>query len=91
MFPAATAATFARNVVHRGILAVFQFLSGVATFSNGLSRYAGRAVTGRRWLTPGGSKARYDSDRSAPNLLRIPVRCLAGRHGLMGFRAFFTF
>ena len=47
MFPAATAATFARNVVHRGILAFFQFLLGLATFSNGLSRYAGRAMTGR--------------------------------------------
>ena len=35
MFPAAT---FARNVVHHGILAFFQFLSGLATFSNGLSR-----------------------------------------------------
>ena len=90
MFPAATAATFARNVVHRGILALFQFLLGLATVSNGLSLYAGRAVTGRRWLIPGGSKARYGS---APDLLRIglPVRCLAGRHGLMGFLAFFTF
>ena len=54
MFPAATAATFARNVVHRGILALFQFLLGLATVSNGLSLYAGRAVTGRRWLIPGG-------------------------------------
>ena len=91
MFPAATAATFARNVVHRGILALFQFLLGLATFSNDLSRYAGRAVMGRRWSIPGGSKARYGSARSAPNLLRMPVRCLAGRHGLMGFLAFFTF
>ena len=48
MIPVATAATFARNVVHRGILALFQFLLGLATFANGLSRYAGRAVTGRR-------------------------------------------
>ena len=38
MFPAATAATLARNVVHRGILALFQFLLGLTTFSNGLSR-----------------------------------------------------
>ena len=45
MFTAATAATFSRNVVHREIFALCQFLS---TFSNGLSRYAGRAVTGRR-------------------------------------------
>ena len=82
MFPAAT---FARNVVHRGIIALFQFLLGLATFSNGLSRYAGWAVTGRRWSTPGGSKARYGS---APDLLRMPVRCLAGRHGLMGFLTF---
>ena len=88
MFPAATAATFARNVVHRGILALFQFLLDLATFSSGLSRYAGRAVTGRRWSTPGGSKSRYGS---APDLLRMPVRCLPGRHGLMGFLAFFTF
>ena len=88
MFPAATEATFARNVVHRGILAIFQFLLGLATFSNvchGLSRYAGRAVT------PGGSKSRYGSARSAPDLLRMPVRCLTGRHGLMGFLAFLTF
>ena len=42
-----TAATFARNVVHRGILALFQFLLRFATFSNGLSRYAGRALTDR--------------------------------------------
>ena len=88
MFPAAAAATFARNVVHRGIFALFQFFLGLATFSSGLSRYAGRAVTGRMWLIPGGSKARYGS---APDLLRIPVRCLPGRHGLMGFLAFFTF
>ena len=93
MFPVATAATFAQNVVHRGISALFQFLLGLATctFSNGLSRYAGRAVTGRRWSIPGGSKARYGSARSAPDLLRMPVRCVAGRHGLMGFLAFLTF
>ena len=36
MFPAAMAATFPQNVVHRGILALFQFLLGLATFSNGL-------------------------------------------------------
>ena len=36
MFPAANAATFARNVVHRGILELFQFLLGLVTFSNGL-------------------------------------------------------
>ena len=61
--------------MHRGILALFQFLLGLTTFSNGLPRYAGRAVTGRRWSTPGGSKARYGSARSAPDLLglRIPV------------------
>ena len=58
MFPAAT---FARNVVHRGIWALFQFLLGLGTFSNGLSRYAGRAVTGRRWSTHGGSKALHGS------------------------------
>ena len=38
MFLAATAATFARNVVHRGFLAIFQFLLGLATFFNALSR-----------------------------------------------------
>ena len=70
---------------------LLQFLLGLATFSNGLSRFAGRAVKGRRWSTPGGSKVRYGSARSAPDLLRMPVRCLAGRHGLMGFLAFFTF
>ena len=43
MFPAVTAATFARNVVHRRILVLFQFLLGLATFSNDLSRYAGQA------------------------------------------------
>ena len=91
MFLVATAATFARNVVHRGILALFQFLLGLATFSNGLSRYPGRAVTGLRWSTPGGSKARYGSARSAPDLLRMPVRCLWDRQGLMGFLAFLTF
>ena len=47
MFPAATAATFARNVVHRGILALFQFLLGLATFSNGLSRPLTVCGTGR--------------------------------------------
>ena len=91
MFPAATAAPFDQNVVHRGILALFQLLLGLATFSNGLSRYAGWAVTGRRWSTPGGSKARYGSARSASDLLRMPLRCLAGRHGLMGFLTSFTF
>ena len=55
MFPAATAATFARNVVHRASLALFKFLLGLATFCNSLH---GRAVTGRRWSTSGGSKAR---------------------------------
>ena len=30
MFPAARAARFARNVVHRGISALFQFLLGLA-------------------------------------------------------------
>ena len=59
--------------------------------SNCLWRYAGQAVTGCRWLTPGGSKARYGSARSAPNLLRMPVHCLPGRHGLMGFLAFIKF
>ena len=82
MFPVATAATFARNVMHRGIL--LRFLK----FSHGLSRYAGRAVSGRRWSIPGGSKARYGSARSAPDLSRMPVRCLPSRHGLMGFLAF---
>ena len=33
MFPVATAAMFARNVVHHGILALFQILLGLATFS----------------------------------------------------------
>ena len=47
MFPAATAATFARNVVHREILALFQFLSGPAMFSNGLSRPLTVSGTGR--------------------------------------------
>ena len=47
MFPSATAATFARNVVHRGILALCQFLLGLATFSNGLSRPLTVCGTGR--------------------------------------------
>ena len=47
MFPAATAATFARNVMHRGILALIQFLLGLATFSNGLSRPLTVCGTGR--------------------------------------------
>ena len=47
MFPAATAATFARNVVHREILALFQFLLGLATFANGLSRPLTACGTGR--------------------------------------------
>ena len=38
MFPAAT---FAQNVVHYGIFFFFQFVLGLATFSNGFSRYAG--------------------------------------------------
>ena len=61
------------------------------TVCHGLSRYAGRTLTGRRWSTPGDSKARYGSARSAPDLLRMPVRCLPGRHGLMGLLAFLTF
>ena len=69
----------------------FSNLLGLATFSYGLSRYAGRAVTGRRWSTPGCSKARYGSARSAPDLLRMPARCLPGRHGLMGLLARLTF
>ena len=52
MFPVATAATFARNVVHHGILALFQILLGLATFSIDLSRHAGRTVKGRRWSSP---------------------------------------
>ena len=44
MFPAAT---FARNVVHRGILALFQFLLVFATFSNCLSRPLTVCGTGR--------------------------------------------
>ena len=31
MFPVATAVTFARNLVHRGILAFLQFLSGLVS------------------------------------------------------------
>ena len=73
MIPVATAATFARNVVHRGILALFQFWLGRATFSNGLSRYAVRAVTGRRWLIPGGSKARYDYHESESGCSRFTL------------------
>ena len=71
MFPTAT---FARKVVHREILALFQILLGLATFSNGLSRYAGRAVTGRRWSTPGCSKARSGpfSSRSFMNASTLP-------------------
>ena len=42
-----TAATFVRNVVHRGILALFQILLGLATFSNGLSRPHTVCGTGR--------------------------------------------
>ena len=80
-----------KRSAQRGILALFQFLLGLATLSNDLSRYAGRAVTGRRWSIRGGSKARHGSARSATDLLRIPVRCLPGRHGLMGFLAFITF
>ena len=91
MFPAATAATFAQNVVHRGILALFQFLLSLATFSNGLSRPLTVCGTGRDGSTPGGLKARYGSARSAPDLLRMPVRCLPGRHCLMGFLTFLTF
>ena len=41
------AATFARNVVHHGILALFQIVSGPATFSNGLSRPLTTCGTGR--------------------------------------------
>ena len=47
MFPAATAATFARKVVHRAISAFFQFLLGLVTFSNGLSRPLTVCGTGR--------------------------------------------
>ena len=86
MFPAATEATFARNVVHRGILAIFQFLLGLATFSNGLSRPLTVCGTGRD-----SRRLKIAQNRSAPDLLRMPVRCLTGRHGLMGFLAFLTF
>ena len=92
MFPAATVATFARNVVHRGILALFQFLLGLTTFSNGLSRPLAVCVTGRDGSQVVDSQrlkaARYGS---APDALRMPVRCLPCRHGLMGFLAFLTF
>ena len=71
MFPTATAATFSRKIVHREILALFQILLGLATFSNGLSQYAGRAVTGRRWSTPGCSKARF-GPRSIMNASTLP-------------------
>ena len=47
MLPAATAATFARSVVHCRISAFFQFLLGFATFSNGLSRPLTVCGTGR--------------------------------------------
>ena len=79
MFPVATAAT---------ILALFQFLLGLATFANGLSRPLTACGTGSQVVDSGGSKARYGS---APDLLRMPACCLPGRHGLMGFLAFLTF
>ena len=42
-----TAATFLRNVVHRGILALFQILLGLATLSNVFSRPLTVCGTGR--------------------------------------------
>ena len=54
MFPAAMAATFDRNVSHRGILALFQSLLGLATFFNDLSRSLMLAYAGREWRVVGG-------------------------------------
>ena len=79
---------YVRNVVHREILALFNFLLGLATLSNVLSRYAGRAVTGRKGRLPEAQRRGTVRARSAPYLLRMPVHCLPGRHGLIGFLAF---
>ena len=88
MFPAATAAPFARNVVRRGIFGHF-FLSFHVLLSF-LTVYHG--IRDGSWgyglLSPGGSKARYGS---ACGLPRMPVRSLPVRHVLIGSLTFLTF
>ena len=81
MFPAATAAPFARNVVRGGILAIFslyflciQVLIGLAKFAHGLSRYIRDGPWEGKGLSPGGSKAHYGS--------------LPARHVMMGSLTF---
>ena len=66
MFPAATAARFARNVVHRGILALFQFLLGLTTFSNGLSRRLTVCGTGSDMSQVVDSRRLKDAARFGP-------------------------
>ena len=88
MFPAATAAPFARNVVRRGIFGHF-FLSFHVLLSF-ITVYHG--IRDGSWgyglLSPGGSKARYGS---ACGLPRMPVRSLPVRHVLIGSLTFLTF
>ena len=88
MFPAATAAPFARNVVRRGIFGHF-FLSFHVLLSF-ITVYHG--IRDGSWgyglLSPGSSKARYGS---ACGLPRMPVRSLPVRHVLIGSLTFLTF
>ena len=79
MFPAATAATFTRNVVLRGILALLQILLGLATFSNGLSRPLTVCGTGRdgsqvvdSWRLKGAVRLGPFGSRSITNASTLP-------------------
>ena len=88
MFPAATAAPFARNVVRRGIFGHFSLSFHVLL--SFLTVYHG--IRDGSWgyglLSPGGSKTRYGSARGLP---RMPVRSLPVRHVLIGSLTFLTF
>ena len=91
MFPAATAAPFAQNVVRRAILVIsprIQVLLGLAKFSHGLLTVSVTGRGGKGLVSPGGSKVHYDSARDLP---RMPVHSLTARHVLMGPSRFLTF
>ena len=90
MFPVATAATFVRNVVHCGILALFKFLLGLAKFSNVLSRLITVCKTGRDGLQVVVSRRLKGAVRFCPFGPRSITVASTLPPGLMGFLAFLT-
>ena len=88
MFPAATAAPFARNVARRWIFAnFFSVFKSCQVFSRSITvSVTGRG--GKGLLSPGDSKAHNGSARGLPRML---VRSLPTRHVLMGSLTFLTF